>query len=140
MFISKVKGISWLDLYLCQDVNEAVRLFVLKITSILDQMAPIRRIQLRSNFAPWISPEVKAIMRKRDYLQQRASNTKKDSDTREYKMLRNHVNKRLKNEKKNWQKAKLQTCSNDPGLLWKNVTSLGSNKLRYSLNHDYNVF
>ena len=61
MFISRVKEISWLDLYLCQDANEAVRKFVWKISSILDQMTPIRRIQLRSKIAPWISPEVNDI-------------------------------------------------------------------------------
>ena len=51
-FISAVKQLSWLDLYLCEDVNVAVRLLSDKLTFILDTMATMRTIQVRKKYAP----------------------------------------------------------------------------------------
>ena len=44
-FKERVQQIRWLDIYLSNDVNEAVNLFYDKIRYILDAMAPMRTIQ-----------------------------------------------------------------------------------------------
>ena len=56
-FMMEINKIKWLDLYLCEDVERAVELFTEKITTILDQVAPVKRIQLRRNYCPWISKD-----------------------------------------------------------------------------------
>ena len=45
-------------------------------------------------------------------------------DWSNYRALRNAVTKRLKTEKKNWQKVKLEQYDNDTGKLWSNVKGL----------------
>ena len=46
LFVHAVQQLSWLDVYLCEDVDDAVSLLSRKITDILDDMAPMRTIQL----------------------------------------------------------------------------------------------
>ena len=120
-FKAAVKNILWFDLYQCEDVEQAVAIFTRKITTILDSMAPVRKIQARSRFAPWLSEETKKIMRARDYAQQRALESKKIGDIKEFKNLRNQVTNRLKKEKRNWKQNKLLECGDDSGKLWRNV-------------------
>ena len=43
-FIAAVKHLSWLDVYLCSDVDQAVLLLSNKITTILDMMAPMKTV------------------------------------------------------------------------------------------------
>ena len=45
-FIQAVKQLSWYDLYLCQDVNQASQMLSSKLGNILDVMAPIKTIQI----------------------------------------------------------------------------------------------
>ena len=84
-------------------------------------MAPVRKIQVRTRFAPWLSNETKKLMKERDYAQLRASESKENDDISDYKNLRNRVNNRLKKEKKNWKKEKLNECGKDSGKIWKNI-------------------
>ena len=120
-FKAAVRNILWFDLYQCEDVEQAVAIFTRKITTILDSMAPVRKIQARTRFAPWLSEETKKLMRSRDYAQQRASESKKIEDIKEFKNLRNCVTNRLKKEKRNWKQSKLHECGEDSGKLWRNV-------------------
>ena len=120
-FKAAVQNILWLELYQCEDVDQAVDILTKNITSILDTMAPVRKIQVRSRFAPWLSTETKRLMRARDYAQQRAAESKKTDDIKEFKNLRNCVTNRLRQEKKNWKQTKLQDCSQDTGKIWKSI-------------------
>ena len=92
-----------------------------KITQVLDQMAPVRKIQIRKNFAPWLSPETKQLMRKRNNAQKRYLITREDQDERRFKNLRNQATNRLRKEKADWKKRKLEACVNDYEKIWKNI-------------------
>ena len=50
--MATVQQVSWLDVYLCNDVDEAVEIFSSKINEILDVMAPMKTIQVRTNYSP----------------------------------------------------------------------------------------
>ena len=110
-----------LDIYLCQDPNMAAMLLSKKINSILNLMAPVKKIQLRRNYAPWITPECKVGMDARDYAQKKASETQTDEDWSEYKIIRNRVTKQVRQAKSIWQRNKLKTCEGDPGKVWNKV-------------------
>ena len=90
-FINELKKISWLQLYLCEDLNMAVNIFTEKITSILDSLAPVKTIQVRNNFAPWLSDNTKQLMKERDIAQHRASVTNLEHDWHYYHHFRNDV-------------------------------------------------
>ena len=58
-FISAVRKINWWCIYECEDVDKALEILNQNSTAILDQMAPIRTIQIRENYAPWLSTETR---------------------------------------------------------------------------------
>ena len=80
-----------LDIYLCEDANIAADLLSKKINSVLDELAPLRTIQTRTNFAPWISAGIKTQMNARDAAQKKAADSQKEEDWKVYKILCNEV-------------------------------------------------
>ena len=123
-FVAAVQMISWIDLYLCSDVNQAVQLLSDKITFILDLMAPMRTVQIRTRYAPWLSRETISLMGERDQLQKTAAESKSREDWKKFKSARNRINNRLKYEERNWQKMKLDKCEENPKAVWKSVTGI----------------
>ena len=61
-FLSEVENIKWLDIYLSDNVDTAVQLFSDKLTEVLDRLAPIKTIQTRTRYVPWLSSETKGLM------------------------------------------------------------------------------
>ena len=51
------------------EVNEALRIFNDKLMNILDLHAPVKTIQIRNNYAPWLSNSTKELMKERDIAQ-----------------------------------------------------------------------
>ena len=124
-FIFAVKQISWWHLYACDDVEMALQMLTDNLTKILDEMAPIRTIQIRENYAPWLSSETKQLMAERDHAQKIAADTESENDWKLFKRIRNRVNAILRNEKRNWQRKKFKECedANDTKQIWKTVKS-----------------
>ena len=54
-FLSRLRSVSWWELYQCTDVNTAVSILTRNLTVLLDEMAPIKSIQIRTKYAPWLS-------------------------------------------------------------------------------------
>ena len=119
-FIAAVKKINWLELYLATDVNQAVQLLSDKITFILDTMAPLRTVQIRTRYAAWLSKETINLMKERDNLQKKAAESRKREDWVQFKSVRNKINNRLKYEERNWQRTKLEQCGDSSKDVWKN--------------------
>ena len=120
-FIQAVKNISWWDVYTCENVEEAVKIMTSKISAILDIMAPLKSIQVRTKYAPWMSESTKQKLKERNVAQKVAVETKDANDWARYKTIRNSVNTILKNEKRKWQQKKLEDLGNDSSSVWKNV-------------------
>ena len=91
--------VSWWDIYVCEDANTASELFTEKVNSILDKHAPVKKIQVRSQFAPWLSEETKACIAARDQAYKTALSDRSDKSWSEYKIIRNKVNRQVKQEK-----------------------------------------
>ena len=123
-FREAVKQLSWIDLYCCDDVENAVKLLTSKLTFILDTMAPIKTIQMRKKYAPWLSPTTLGLMKERDTLQKVASENKNRDDWKKFKVVRNKVNNRLKFEESSWQKKKIEDCGKDSSKVWKSVKGI----------------
>ena len=73
-------------------------------------MAPIRTIQVRKKFAPWLSQATVDMMKEIDQLQKEAAQSQNRELWKKFKCLQNKVNNRLKYEEKSWQKSKLVEC------------------------------
>ena len=109
-FVKAVQEISWLDVYLSSDVEEAVKMFTKKVTEILDEMAPMKSIQIRSNYSPWLCKDTLDLMKARDEVQKLTSETKCRDDWVKYKQLRNKVTNKLRYQESSWQRRRLSGC------------------------------
>ena len=121
LFLSEVRGLSWWDVYSCQHVEPAVQLFTNKLNNILNRMAPLKKYQVRTKYAPWMSSSTKEKIKLRNDAQKKASETGNVDDWKEYKTQRNSVNSILRKEKDLWQKKKLDECSEDSRSTWQNL-------------------
>ena len=122
-FREAVNNIKWYDVYACQDVDLAVDLFTSKLTEILDKMAPVKKFQVRTKYAAWVSDNTKEKIKQRDAAQQTAATTQKEEDWAKYRRLRNDLTCVKKKEKLVWQQNHLEACeeTSDFGKLWKNI-------------------
>jgi hypothetical protein len=123
-FVSAVQQLNWLDLYLCDDADVAVRLLSSKITFILDAVSPMRTIQVRTRYAPWLSSTTIQLMKERDSQQKLASENNSRDEWNKFKSLRNRINNRLKFEERNWQKLRLEECGENSSKIWKNIKGI----------------
>ena len=120
-FIEEVRNTSMLEVYLCNDANEAAELLTKKLNAILDVMALVKKIQLRHSFAPWISEECKAEMAARDAANKTATESGLDTDWQNFRQVRNSVTRRVRKEKEAWRRGKMEGCQANSSSCWKNV-------------------
>ena len=100
-------------------------------TSIADKHAPLRTRKVRSKHTPWLTNEIKKQMNHRDYLKQKATQTKSRHFYEAYKIARNKTNKMVEKAKSRHFQHTINNNSNDPKQLWKgvNLTVLLRNNL-----------
>ena len=121
IFLQRVRETNMMDIYMSQDTNTAAEMLTAKINVILDSMAPIKKIQMRKNYAPWLTPELKDRMNLRDSAQMKAASTKAETDWQNYTKIRNKITREVKQAKTDWQKHKLDSNEGDPSRVWSNV-------------------
>ena len=81
-FLERIKNTSWWYIYQSYDVNEAVHLFTNEVTSILDQMAPVRAFQTSSKYCPWLTEKIKEMIGEKNKAQELLSeNTNNENYT-----------------------------------------------------------
>ena len=86
-------------------------------------MAPVKKFQVKTKYAAWVSEKTKEKIKTRDAAQLTAATTQLGEDWDKYRRLRNDLAAIKKKEKLEWQKAKLEACEDtgDHGKLWKNI-------------------
>ena len=93
------------------------------ITRIMDTMAPVRTIQNRTNYVPYLSMETKALQSAARTAQEKAASSGTQEDWQEYRAIRNQKNRSVLQDEATWQKKKL--CStNNPSDMWKAAKSM----------------
>lgn len=90
---------------------------------ILDDHAPVKRIKLRNNQLPWISPDIQMQIRKRNRLYKKFRRTPTDLNWSNYKVQRKRVTALKKRAVKDFctNAASTKSC---PGLFWKKMKPL----------------
>ena len=122
-FCEEVRQISWYDVYMCDNPSQAAELLTNKLSYILDKMSPIRTIQVRKKYVPWLSLATKELMKERDAAQTKAATSRCQDDWRAFKNLRNITTARIRAEKKAWEQSKLDISQLDPRSIWSSVKS-----------------
>ena len=112
------------ELLRCTDTNIAAEMLTSKLTRILDSEAPIKTIQIKSNYVPGLSKETKRIQNERNLAQEQAAKSDHPEDYRMYRSLRNQAVARVREDKKKWEEKKFDLDENTCSDTWKTVKSL----------------
>ena len=120
-FKAAIKAIKWYEVYCLTDVNVAVHVLTDKVTTVLDRFAPIRTLQVMTNYAPWLSNTTKETMKLRDMAQESAASTKDPQLWGQFKSLRNKATSQQRKDKRTWETAQLDHLGNTSAGLWRNL-------------------
>ena len=121
LFKDRIKECGMDEVYSCSNVDVAAELLTRKITDVLDDMAPIKRFQTRTKYAPWLSNRTKNLMAEREAAQNKASQTDSLEDWRIFRSLRNQVTSKCREDKRKWEESKLDPEENSCTDIWSTV-------------------
>ena len=123
LYVKKLKEIDFPDYSNFKDINEAYSDFTEKVASVIDEIAPIKEVRVKSNSQDWFDAEINE--ERRDKLLAKFKKSRSDSDNENYKKSRNKVQRMIKDKKKNFVIGKLNDNIGKPKELWKSLKSLG---------------
>ena len=110
------------------DINEAWTNFKTKFTEVTNKHAPLIEKKVRGRETPWLSNEIKQLMRERDYAHRKARKTNKELDWSAYRRLRNRVNMSIRKAKDNYSRKVVDENADNPRNFWKIVKRVIPNK------------
>ena len=87
--------------------------------NILDKHAPVKTIRVRGNNLPYVTAEVKSMMRQRDYLSGKANKTGSKYLRQAFQQVRNKVDFTLRNLKSEYYTRKIEENKNNLKNTWK---------------------
>lgn len=106
--------------------------------SVADNHAPIMTRRVRGKSLPWITPDIKRLMKQRDYHHKKAVKTNDESSWSKYKKLRNAATTKLRKEKSNYYSAQL-TGKQDSKQMWKTLNDILPKKSKSTFTRYFNL-
>ena len=103
-------------------MDGAAEKFETMFKKVLDNHAPERKIQMRSNYHPFISEETKILITERRNLQLRAITSDCKQLKKEFNRKNKEVKRRMKEDKKNYFEEKFKEC--DSKNVWRTANEL----------------
>ena len=98
--LKKLKEIDFPDYSNFKDINEAYSDFAAKVASVIDEVAPIKEVRVKSNSQDWFDAEINEEIERRDKLLAKFKKSRSHSDNENYKKSRNKVQRMIKIKRK----------------------------------------
>ncbi len=110
-FLTDLSQMPWENIAQYDNSNVCWQVWKSLYLQVLDRHAPLRRMRTRGNSLPWISSDIKGIMRSRDFHKIKAVRYNSQSHWTKYKELRNKVNAELIKAKRIYFCNKIEDCA-----------------------------
>ena len=124
-FLADVSGICWEQMLTETDyINTLVNNWLNLFSLIIDKHAPITEMHFSEKYCPWIDKDLRDLMQSRDKLRKAASKRKSQFLMDSYRQVRNKVNSRNIQLKKQYFTDKISTCQGNMKESWKAVNEL----------------
>ena len=101
--------------------------------SIADFHAPEITKKVGSEYAPWITDNIRQVMYRRDFFKKKVAKTGSKQLHDAYKKTRNDLNRLIKNTKATYFTNFLNDCENNPKKMWKTINKLTNKKSKTTL-------
>ena len=125
IFVEQLRAIKFPEYsnYTC--VNDAYQDFVTKFLFVIDFVAPIRTLRVKSNTKLWFDIDVLNAIRKRDKHYKKFKQSGKQIHKGNFKCAKLLLKKLIINKKKLYFEEKIAENRNNPKELWRTLKSLG---------------
>lgn len=123
-FLDDLDKKEWNDLYQTTNVDVKVQIFNEVLINCLNKHAPYRAIRPRHLPAPWLTREIKSLMKERDKVRRAWKRKRTDAGYAQFKHLRNMVQYRVRRAKEEYYLTEFQNV-HEPNLTWKKLRHLG---------------
>ena len=120
-FKEELKNTPWELVYAERDINTAWSKFKQFLKSAVDKHVPIVERTIRGRECSWLSHEIKAKMKERDYHLKKARRTGKEVDWSMYRRLRNAVTRQIRKSKATHTRTLFRESINKPKDFWKQL-------------------
>ena len=101
------------------DANEMWLIWKAFFLDLLNKHAPITNIKVRNNKLPYVTSELRKLIRQRDYLRAKANKTGSEYIRQAFNHLRSTVNYELHHAKRNYYTCKIEQHKDNLKLTWK---------------------
>ena len=95
-FCEDLSLVPWHMVYFFDDIDSQVETFNSLFLDVLDQHAPIKRIKIKSRSHPFVTPEIKQLMKTRDRWHRKAIQTNDKLCWNGYRFFRQEVKRELR--------------------------------------------
>jgi hypothetical protein len=124
--LADISGADWSSVDRHADIDAKVRAFNGILLAIFDTHAPLKPTRVKHFPAPWLTPEIKLHMAKRDRARLKFRQDPSDDYHLRYISLRNRCNKICREARRRYIHKSIEECP--PSKLWKFLKSLGVGK------------
>ena len=124
---------SLLSVFAAPDVNSKLGIFNNAFRQVLDAHAPVKTVKIRSRPCPFVTEEIKDLMKIRSRLHRRFLLTRNEFDLAEYKISRNSLRKALTEAEKHHTYQEVQNNMNNSRSLWKVINNIVPSKTQEKL-------
>ena len=137
--------IPWDLMYSFPDINDRLNFFNRSIVHLLDTHVPLRKKRVTRPASPWLTAEIKNLMRQRDCIYKKYRNLSKinvhdaEEFLQQYRTLRNRCTHLVRKAKLNFARGILQSTSNSK-MLWNKLNLLGIKGKKRNENDIGNIF
>lgn len=135
-FITHLAGYDWASLYSSSDINVKVYKLTQYLTTSFDFFAPLHPSKARRRYSPWMTDELRGLIKERNRFRRIAKRTKNINDHSNFKKMRNLVQTKIRDayNKYNFNTIKNKSRSENIWHVLKrlNLISQKNNKLYLS--------
>ena len=124
LFLDELSAIDWNEMLARTngDPDLMASVFNSVISSLLEVHAPLKRRKITSHHSPWITVEIKNLMKERDLAKKRSE--KDASYWSDYKKLRNKVTSELRARVQKYYYNLIDETQNNPKAMWKTINKV----------------
>ena len=131
-FVSDLYNVSWEEVDTSLTVNDAWNVFKSLLNNVIEKHAPLQSKRARGDSLPWLTSDIRTMMRKRNFHHKRAQKTKSIDEWKTYKELRNKTTRLIRDTKRDFFSNVINENKKDSAKLWKTLKNVISNKKKSS--------
>ena len=122
-FLKDMSNAPWSVVDCFDDLEDSLNAFNLLFNEILDCHAPVKKIKIRNRPNPFVTDEIRDLMKTRDHWRKEARKTNNLKAWASYRSLRGEVKRNLRVAEREFIAEQIRTNPNNTCCLWKTIRS-----------------